>query len=57
MSTDGFPDQFGGEKGKKYKSANFKMIHLKLFNEDLPSSKVVLEQEFKESKENGITRS
>lgn len=28
--TDGFSDQFGGSKGKKYKSANFKNLLLKI---------------------------
>lgn len=29
LSSDGFPDQFGGPKGKKFKSSNFKELLLK----------------------------
>lgn len=35
MYTDGFPDQFGGEKGKKYRSGNFKKLLLRLSGQPL----------------------
>ena len=48
--SDGFADQFGGEKGKKFKKANFKKLLLSI--EDLPMSeqKVFIEKEFQKWK-------
>jgi len=45
--TDGFPDQFGGEKGKKYMSKNLRELLAK--NAHLPMSEqnLLLEKEFK----------
>lgn len=33
MSSDGYADQFGGEKGKKFKSVNLEKLFVKLANE------------------------
>ncbi|MBK7129605.1 MAG: tetratricopeptide repeat protein [Crocinitomicaceae bacterium] len=40
--TDGFQDQFGGEKGKKYKSANFKNLLLSIANQPMDIQKQLL---------------
>lgn len=39
LSTDGFPDQFGGIKGKKFKSAPFKRLLLNTSTLDMESQK------------------
>ncbi len=42
LFTDGYTDQFGGEKGKKFKYANFKKIIESNLNTDLPNLKSLL---------------
>jgi serine phosphatase RsbU (regulator of sigma subunit)/tetratricopeptide (TPR) repeat protein/DNA-binding CsgD family transcriptional regulator len=44
--SDGFADQFGGERGKKYKYANFKRFLLANFDQHMDEQKVRLEGEF-----------
>lgn len=44
--SDGFADQFGGDKGKKFKSANFKRLLLKIQNEPMDRQKEIIEIEF-----------
>lgn len=44
--TDGFPDQFGGERGKKYKYKKFKQFLVAISNETLSSQKAKLLTEF-----------
>ena len=44
--SDGFSDQFGGIKGKKLKSANFKKLLLSMQNENLSTQKNLLEDAF-----------
>jgi serine phosphatase RsbU (regulator of sigma subunit) len=46
LFTDGFADQFGGEKGKKLKRANFKTILFDNRTVDLQKLKKELEQSF-----------
>ena len=46
LFSDGFPDQFGGEKGKKYKSGKFKKYLLSLQNESMLSQHDLLSKEF-----------
>ncbi|MEQ8910464.1 MAG: two-component regulator propeller domain-containing protein [Vicingaceae bacterium] len=43
--SDGFPDQFGGPKGKKYKYKPFKRFLLHIQNEKLQKQEECLEQE------------
>lgn len=50
--TDGFSDQFGGEKGKKYKPKQLKKLLLKIANLDLMAQKKELSKEFKDWKKN-----
>ncbi len=45
-STDGFPDQFGGEKGKKFKSANFKKLLLSIHEMSMEKQKEILNETF-----------
>lgn len=45
--SDGFADQFGGEKGKKFKKANFKKLLLSIQDQTMSEQKVIIEKEFK----------
>ncbi len=47
LFSDGFPDQFGGEKGKKYKSRPFKHFLLSIQDQSMRTQRETLEQEFK----------
>lgn len=47
LSSDGFPDQFGGEKGKKYMSLKFKKYLLSISELSSESQKLNLIKEFK----------
>jgi serine phosphatase RsbU (regulator of sigma subunit) len=44
--TDGFPDQFGGEHGKKFKSGSFKRALLRLSSESIEHQGELLRKEF-----------
>ena len=44
--SDGFVDQFGGEKGKKYKSKKFKQKLLDIQTQSMPEQKKNLETDF-----------
>lgn len=46
MFTDGYPDQFGGEHGKKFKSSRFKMLLKTLSKENYNKQKTMLDIEF-----------
>ncbi|MBV6483955.1 MAG: hypothetical protein KFKLKKLM_00420 [Flavobacteriales bacterium] len=46
LFTDGFKDQFGGEKGKKFKSANFKKLLLSIQNLSMDEQKQFIYQTF-----------
>ncbi|MFB6257981.1 MAG: tetratricopeptide repeat protein [Flavobacteriales bacterium] len=48
--SDGFPDQFGGPNGKKYRYKPFKRLLLSLQEKDMSQQKEALEQEFREWK-------
>lgn len=48
LFSDGFIDQFGGLKGKKYKSANFKKLLMHLSKKDLINQKELLHEELLE---------
>lgn len=45
MFSDGFPDQFGGEKGKKYMYKRFKEFILRIHQLPMPEQKELFEQE------------
>ena len=46
LFTDGFADQFGGEKGKKYKYSHFQEFLVKHNTLSLDDQKIALEKEF-----------
>ena len=50
LFTDGFPDQFGGERGKKYKYKNFKQFLLSISKDDLKIQQNKISKEFSEWK-------
>ncbi len=46
MFTDGYPDQFGGQHGKKFKSSRFKKLLQTLSKENYNNQKTMLDIEF-----------
>ena len=46
LFSDGYADQFGGEKGKKYKSGNFKKFLVSIQHLSMAEQQTRLEQEF-----------
>jgi tetratricopeptide (TPR) repeat protein len=52
LTTDGYADQFGGEKGKKFKAANLKKLLLSIQHESMEQQKTILQQTFNQWKAN-----
>ncbi|HEX8516132.1 MAG TPA: SpoIIE family protein phosphatase [Bacteroidia bacterium] len=50
--TDGYQDQFGGEKGKKLKTSGLKALFLKAWKEPAENQKVIIENTFEAWKGN-----
>jgi tetratricopeptide (TPR) repeat protein/serine phosphatase RsbU (regulator of sigma subunit) len=50
--SDGYADQFGGEKGKKFKAANLKKLLLSIQHESMEQQKTILQQAFNQWKAN-----
>lgn len=48
--SDGFADQFGGEKGKKFKAKNFKNLLLSICHEEMQVQKNIIDRTFEEWK-------
>ena len=46
LFSDGYSDQFGGEKGEKYKSANFKHFLLSIQDKNMEIQHKLLSKEF-----------
>jgi len=46
MFTDGYPDQFGGQHGKKFKSSRFKKLLQTISKENYNNQKTMLDIEF-----------
>ncbi len=46
--SDGFADQFGGDKGKKFKAANFKKLLLSVQNESMVRQKELIDAAFED---------
>lgn len=44
--SDGYADQFGGDKGKKLKTANFKKLLLSIQNESMEKQKQLIDEAF-----------
>lgn len=47
LFTDGFQDQFGGERGKKFKPANFKKLLLSICSEQMDKQLEIIDSAFK----------
>ena len=52
LFTDGFADQFGGEKGKKYKAKNFKKFIMSIQSEGINEQLKLIQNEFNSWKGN-----
>ena len=52
LFSDGFADQFGGEKGKKFKYKPFKQLLLDIEDKEMDSQKDILDTEFERWKGN-----
>ena len=50
--SDGYPDQFGGENGKKLKSKNFRKILFEIQNKPMRQQHLILNERFEEWKGN-----
>ena len=50
--TDGYPDQFGGEHNKKFKTTNFKKLLLSVKGEKMEDQKRIIDKKFEEWKGN-----
>ncbi len=50
MFSDGFMDQFGGERGKKYKSLKFQDFLLSIQEENMRKQRELLNKEIEEWK-------
>ena len=50
--SDGFADQFGGEKGKKFKAKNFKNLLISIQVESMERQKELLDEAFEKWKGN-----
>ena len=48
MFSDGYPDQFGGEKNKKFKSKTMKEMITQLSNKEMASQRQVIEQRLRD---------
>ena len=46
LFSDGYTDQFGGDKGKKYKADNFKRFLLSIQDKDMDTQRTLLSEEF-----------
>lgn len=44
--TDGYADQFGGEKGKKFKASSMKELFLQIRNENMDQQREIINQRF-----------
>jgi serine phosphatase RsbU (regulator of sigma subunit) len=50
LSSDGYPDQFGGPKGKKFKYANFKRLLLEIRDEEMGVQEKIIQKSFNDWK-------
>lgn len=46
LFSDGYPDQFGGEKGKKYKHKNMKKLFLQIADQSMINQNIQIDKEF-----------
>ena len=50
--SDGFVDQYGGKKRKKFKTRNFKKLLLAVQSESMEDQKAIIEEAFENWREN-----
>lgn len=50
LFSDGFADQFGGEKGKKFKASNFKKLLLSVKDQPMSNQKFMIDEAFEKWK-------
>lgn len=50
MFTDGYADQFGGPKGKKFKYSTFKKMLMQIFDENMAQQQTIISQRFEDWK-------
>jgi serine phosphatase RsbU (regulator of sigma subunit) len=50
LFSDGYPDQFGGEKAKKFKAANFKQLLLSVQELPMDEQKIIIDKTFEDWK-------
>jgi tetratricopeptide (TPR) repeat protein len=48
LNTDGYADQFGGLKGKKFKNRQLEELFVTIWKEDLPIQKQIIEKRFED---------
>lgn len=48
--TDGYPDQFGGENNKKFKTTNFKKLLLRINDKKMEDQKTIIDKTFEDWK-------
>jgi serine phosphatase RsbU (regulator of sigma subunit)/ligand-binding sensor domain-containing protein len=53
MFSDGFPDQFGGPEGSKYKKSNLKKLFGQIYASSMEEQRSIIEQTFNEWKGQG----
>ncbi len=46
--SDGYIDQFGGEKGRKFMTKNFKKLLVEIFDKPMPEQKQIINQTFED---------
>jgi serine phosphatase RsbU (regulator of sigma subunit) len=46
--SDGYADQFGGEKGKKFKAANMKRLLLSVQDKSMEEQRLIIDKAFEE---------
>lgn len=51
MFTDGYADQFGGPKGKKFKYSTFKELLMQIFDKEMRIQHIIIDKEFEDWKE------
>lgn len=50
LCTDGYADQFGGEKKKKFKNKTLQELHLSISDEPMDKQKMILQKTFEDWK-------
>ena len=51
MATDGFADQFGGEKGKKFKAKAFRALLIRIQDKSMEEQKIIIDNDTQKDQE------